>query len=535
MFLRRKNRRDSGKKLGLTTLLISLITLAVVMTSAILVLASYKTRKQSLIETTLNLNYANASRLSQTAEALFKSMHSSLEYSAAELTSPDKPSPDEVDTYLEWMRQSGSYFNSVAVVDENSVIRHLAPLSPGAVGKTFRTQQVQEAIAAKKAYISQPYITETTHRLIMFMSQPLFDAQGLYIGVVGGTIYLLEDNMFNMIFGNNEVDESGSYYYVVDSGGHLLYHPDKSRIGEDISNNEVVQQLMKGKSGEREIINKKGGNMLAGYAIVPSSGWGIVAVSPVSVMHKQLVSHLLRTLWYTLLPFAFLLIFVIVVARKLASPFVYLADLVSKIGKKPIIIPAERPHWNREADLLTKTVFSALSEMQKQTDRLTRHAMTDPLTGLTNRRSLELTMAEWIAAEVPFSLIVMDVDKFKFVNDTYGHLTGDEVLKHVAGIIVSSVRPGDVSCRYGGEEFVILLSRTQVEDAYVVAERIRRTLETSEAPTTLPITVSQGIAHYPAHGKDGETLMNQADQALYYAKNTGRNRTIIAGTQREGR
>ncbi|OBZ14667.1 diguanylate cyclase [Bacillus sp. FJAT-27264] len=521
------------QKIGLTALLIGLVTMVFVLTSAILLVASYQSEKESLTETTLNLNHANASRMSQTAESLFQSMLSTLDFSAHNLMSADGPTEDIFNRYLELMRQSSSYFNSIALVNENGMIRNVSPESLGTAGLLFTSKPVLEALAAKKTYISQPYITKNTAKMTMFISQPVFDSKGRYQGMLGGTVYLEEKNIFSMIFDNNERDETGSYYYIVDSKGQVLYHPDKTRIGEDISANKVVQELIKGHSGEQEVINTGGVKMLAGYANVPASGWGIVVVSPAEVIHKQIIGHMEKIFWYTLLPFILLLAVVIVVARRLASPFVYLANLISKVGKGKIEIPAARSHWNREADLLTKTLFTALKVMQKQTDQLTRHAMTDALTGLANRRALELVMEEWIAARTPFSLIVMDVDKFKFVNDTYGHLTGDEVLKRVSGILAASVRPGDICSRYGGEEFIILLADTRAEDAYIVAERFRQTLATSEAPTVLPITVSQGIAHYPTHAQSSDMLLRNADQALYYAKNTGRNKTIISGSESE--
>ncbi|MNC41937.1 putative diguanylate cyclase YdaM [compost metagenome] len=121
------------------------------------------------------------------------------------------------------------------------------------------------------------------------------------------------------------------------------------------------------------------------------------------------------------------------------------------------------------------------------------------------------------------------MDKFKFVNDTYGHLAGDEVLKRVAEILTASIRPGDICARYGGEEFVLLLPRTKPDHALTVAERIRKTLEKSEVPLPMKVTSSQGIAHYPTHGRTREELLGHADEALYAAKHNGRNRTVIFG------
>ncbi|WP_340033441.1 sensor domain-containing diguanylate cyclase [Paenibacillus sp. FSL E2-0202] len=525
--LRRADPRQS-KKLSLTSLLTGLVTLVVLLTSSILLIGSYESKKQSLMETTLHLNYYNADRMTKTMDSLFQSMRSSLEYSADTLSDDETSTPKQVDDNLELMRNSSNYFNSIAVLDADGLIRNVVPTSLGSVGNHITSKVGLEALALKKPYISSPYMTQTTKRLIVFMSQPIFSKNGTYRGILSGTFYLQENNILSMIFGDNNVDDSGSYYYIVDSSGHLLYHPDKQLIGKDVSNNKVVQKLMNGESGEQQVRNTRDVEMLAGYSSVPANGWGIVVVSPISVIHHQLMGHLRTILWYSLFPFIILLMGVILVARKLARPFVYLANLVSRMGKEKIELPEAKPQWSREADLLTKAVLLAVTDIQKQTDQLTQEATTDALTGLMNRRSLEYTMSQWMDSGQPFSLIVLDVDKFKLVNDTYGHLIGDEVLKHVAKVIVTSVRPDDVCYRYGGEEFIILLAHTRPEEAFIIAERVRRAMEQSRGPIETQVTISLGIAHYPFHTLEREGLLEKADQALYLAKSRGRNQTMVA-------
>ncbi|MBW4083114.1 sensor domain-containing diguanylate cyclase [Paenibacillus sp. S150] len=517
------------KKLSLTLLLIALVTLVVLLTSTILLTASYQSKKKSLIETTLNLNLSNAERMSRTVDSLFRSMRSSMVFSADKLSRLYEAQPEEVNDYLEVMRKSSTYFNSILLVGANGIIRNTSPVSLEMAGKPVESPWAAEALRLRGPYLSEPFTAPLTGRMIVFMSEPLYDGDKQYLGLLGGTVYLQNNNILNMIFGSsNDIDATGSYYYIVSSDGHLLFHPDKERINEDIGSNEVVQELMKGNSGQREAVNIKGIQMLAGYSSVPANGWGVVVVSPVSVIQKELWSQIRTTLAYTLIPFILLLLLAGLLAHQLAKPFVLLADLMNRVGKEKAELPVLEPHWNREADLLTKAVAIAWSDIQKQTDQLTQEAMTDVLTALPNRRSLEITMNQWIAAQVSFSVIVLDVDKFKFVNDTYGHLAGDEVLKQVAGILRASIRPGDVCCRYGGEEFVVLLPRTKAADAYAVAERIRIMLEASDAPLAMQVTSSQGIAHYPTHGNSLAELLEQADRAMYSAKDMGRNRTIIA-------
>ncbi|WP_310832749.1 sensor domain-containing diguanylate cyclase [Paenibacillus pedocola] len=519
----------SRMKLSLTLLLMALVTMVFLLTTTILLIGSYQSKKKSLIETTLNLNYANAERMSKTVDSLFRSMRSSLLFSADQIASMEASRPEDIDAYLDLMRHSSNYFNSIILVNENGSVLNNSPKTLGMVGKRIKSPQVLEALRLKNSYLSSPYTSSTTGRMLFFMSEPLYNKDKHYLGQLAGTVYLRDYNILNMIFGNNNIDESGSYYYIVSAEGHVLFHPDVRQLNKDISSNEVVQRLKRGESGKMQALNTKGVSMLAGYSAVPANDWGVAVVSPVHVIQEQLLAHLRKILAYTVIPFVILLLSVFVLAHRLAKPFVVLADLVNRIGKENVELPELKPHWNREVDLLTKAVVMAWTDIQKQTDQLTQDAMTDLLTGLTNRRALDISINQWIAARVPFSVIVLDVDKFKFVNDTYGHLAGDEVLKSVAEILTASIRPGDICARYGGEEFVLLLPRTKPDHAYTVAERIRKTLEKSEVPLPIKVTSSQGIAHYPTHGRTREELLGHADEALYSAKHTGRNRTVIAG------
>jgi len=151
----------------------------------------------------------------------------------------------------------------------------------------------------------------------------------------------------------------------------------------------------------------------------------------------------------------------------------------------------------------------------------------DPLTGVANRRALEKHLSKTINKEEPVSLVMLDIDHFKKVNDTYGHLVGDEVLRHVAGTVQKAIRPGDFLARYGGEEFTIILC-AGMDSAALVAERVRQAIESSRAVTSagpVKITSSLGVAEY-RRGETGKSLKERADAALYKAKQSGRNRVV---------
>ncbi len=170
----------------------------------------------------------------------------------------------------------------------------------------------------------------------------------------------------------------------------------------------------------------------------------------------------------------------------------------------------------------------------KQTIEL---AVTDPLTGLNNRRYLDshlnVLFNRSMARGRPLSVLITDIDRFKQVNDTYGHDGGDQILKEFANRVRSTVRGADLACRYGGEEFVVVMPDTSPEVAAAVAERLRAAIESTpfllkSSGETLNITASFGISSRIASVITPDQLMKQADLALYQAKNTGRNRVVAS-------
>jgi len=175
-----------------------------------------------------------------------------------------------------------------------------------------------------------------------------------------------------------------------------------------------------------------------------------------------------------------------------------------------------------------------LIEIGALQSQLREQAIRDVLTNLFNRRYLEETLERELARATresyPLCVIMMDLDYFKDVNDTYGHEAGDVVLKTIAETVTRQSRHGDFVCRYGGEEFVLVMPNIGIEKARERAEALHQIIGELNIPYgrfNLTITISMGIAWYPAHGKTKDELMRAADMAMYVAKNTGRNRVII--------
>lgn len=161
-------------------------------------------------------------------------------------------------------------------------------------------------------------------------------------------------------------------------------------------------------------------------------------------------------------------------------------------------------------------------------------AVTDALTGLNNRHylmgQLDAQFERCASSGEPLSLLMLDIDLFKQVNDTHGHLMGDEVLREIAVRLAASVRAMDLPCRYGGEEFVVVMPATRIVDAARVAERIRNAIasepfDLGDGPVS--VSVSVGVSASRGEGDRPESLLRRADEALYEAKATGRNRVVV--------
>ena len=194
----------------------------------------------------------------------------------------------------------------------------------------------------------------------------------------------------------------------------------------------------------------------------------------------------------------------------------------------------------KQTDLALRAANEQLSrqldEIQKLQVALREQAIRDPLTGLYNRRYLYETLGQEFARarreEQPVSIIMLDFDHFKNLNDQYGHAAGDAILQGLAGVLLCSTRKGDTVCRYGGEEILIAMPNTSLEQAQQRARDLLQDISQVKTPFEgqwLSITVSIGIAAFPQHGETIDVVIRAADHALYRAKESGRNRVTVYG------
>lgn len=205
-----------------------------------------------------------------------------------------------------------------------------------------------------------------------------------------------------------------------------------------------------------------------------------------------------------------------------------LGALVLDSAEENAFDPEEVHAMQAVADVCATAIQNA-----RHFERARNLANVDGLTGIYNRRYFEQRILEELERSVRYNgsmaLLMIDIDHFKKLNDEFGHLLGDEVLRQVSNIFTQNLRKNDVVCRYGGEEFAILVPETPGTRATAVADKLRRIIETWNFPgVPRPVTISVGVAEFPTDGRSRDELMKAADDALYLAKQRGRNRVVAA-------
>jgi two-component system, cell cycle response regulator len=189
-----------------------------------------------------------------------------------------------------------------------------------------------------------------------------------------------------------------------------------------------------------------------------------------------------------------------------------------------------------ELELLANAINWMADNLEKSQKALIELATMDGLTGIFNRREFNRRLTIEIERSrregYPVSLLMVDIDHFKKLNDTYGHQSGDDALRHISALIKTEVRPGDLPARYGGEEFIVILPYANSDDAFVVAERLRNLIAAREIAIQdyqkVRVTASLGCATFPVDAQTEQSLIAMADAALYRAKEGGRDQVCLA-------
>lgn len=512
-------------KISLKHLLLGIASLSITLTLASSLYAGYRVDQQTLVNTTLETNYAYAQKLAKMTEDYLIRTKRILAYSAKDL-SPDLAEIDRqhLNNEAERLLVQGESLSSVLITDHRGIIQGTSSEIRTLIGKPLLDEAGTETLTTGKPSISKPYLTQT-EKLVVFIASPITDSTGNVIGLIGGSIYLKEKNVLNDLLGQHFYKD-GSYVYVVDEDGMLLYHLKRERVGEIVTKNPAIEELKKGRSGSMRLLNSRNQDMLAGYASIPLTQWGVVTQRPTEIAlasSKEMVKEMIvKSLPFLLLSALIILYF----AYKIAKPLEKLASYASDQLERDRHAPLDSGAWYHEAIQLDRALSESFRGFQDRVEHFTKESSTDPLTGLLNRRALNEQARLFIENKVPFTLAILDIDRFKRVNDLYGHTRGDEVLKELAIKLKERVKNKGICYRYGGEEFVILFPHLQIEQASVCVNEIRMEVSNEISAIGEPITFSAGIANIPEHTEHFIRLLELADECLYHAKDTGRNKVV---------
>jgi len=307
-------------------------------------------------------------------------------------------------------------------------------------------------------------------------------------------------------------------------------------------------QILKNRGGttgavESSFVTVDGRKHLAGVAFLPAIGWFEITLLDLNTLLPSsylwpLVAVFLLSLIITLI------LFHLIIRSRILKPIISLESAVQKVQGGSFSLPQlDKPdnelgrlasHFEKMTDTLKHSTRELEQKVEQRTDELNRLARIDALTGLKNRRGLDEALAEEIQRaqrqDTGFGLIWLDIDHFKSINDELGHQAGDEILCRVALWLKAGVRPYDHPGRWGGDEFVVVLSHCDRDTLHQIASRIRETIERDSIRTGTPVTVSVG-GYFCQPGDDVDTILRQADQALYRVKQQGRNRVLIVDGQ----
>lgn len=512
-------------RINLRGLVLALTVLSAVAATANALYASYRLQREQLIANTLEANRVYAAKLAESAGNFLKAAQRQLTYSARQLAGHMGEPALLAAEVLRVQGQSES-FNSVGVVGADGLLLATTESFRGFIGTRVDSPGSRVALQSRHAEISKPYVS-IAGNLLINLSQPIFAADGRFLGYVSGTLHLRKESALEDLLGRHPYTD-GSYLYVVDGDGRLIYHVDPDRIGELVTGNPVIDAVVEGQAGARRLVNSRGVDMLAGYAPVPSSGWGVVAQRPTTATLTPLDGLLWALLGYAA-PLA--VVFLLAIwwcARQISLP---LSQLATNVEHHDVAVAMQRVKsvkaWYFEAERLKRAVIWSFTSLQEKIGKLNQASITDPLTGLRNRRGTQDAVDHLQDSGTAFSVVALDIDHFKRVNDTYGHTVGDKVIQDVAQLMRDGSRPGDILCRNGGEEFLILLPGVTPSDAMIVAERLRQRIAERDSHLVGGVTVSAGVAQWPTSGPEVTQAFHAADAALYSAKQQGRNRVVL--------
>jgi diguanylate cyclase (GGDEF)-like protein len=426
--------------------------------------------------------------------------------------------------YLNSVRDRFVDYDELLVLDPHG---HVIASSNNQLRALVLPSDWQAQMRGDNLMLGAPYWDSTAGRPEMLVGVPIRLANGRFLGAITAKVNL------------RSVADTLQRFSPGDAGQVYVMSEDGRLIVSSRGSSAAVMQLRYTPNDARWLLAREGraiqfgsvtGDRVVGSVRrIPGLNWVVVTEIPTSEAFRQVAR--LRNV--TLLIVAALLAAVgalgYFLGLLIVRPLSRLSQGAAKVAAGDLDV--DLPVTGGEVGYLTGVFNNMVARLREGRQELERLSATDPLTGLFNRRR----MMEALDNEVrrsrrlkhTFAVIMADVDHFKRYNDAHGHPAGDAVLRRVAEILREATRDVDLVARYGGEEFFVLMPETEGEGAADVADRVREHLAADKLSGGA-VTLSFGVAEFPAHGDAGETLIAIADAALYEAKREGRDRVVVA-------
>lgn len=511
------------RKVHLRLLLTSLTAGGIIVTCLLMMGAIFLFQKKNIEESLIENNIAYAQKLADTTDRYLRTAQQELAWSASQIKTLD----DVI--YLshesDRLRLQSGFFNTVVVVNRDAVIAATSPESIKLVGVKLKSVASRQSIDTKKPFISSPF-TSATGNYVIFISQPIFTPEGNYIGYIGGTIYLKKQSMLSDILSQHFLNRE-AVVSIVSNEGLIIFSHDQSKTGEKMVLPASLQKRLADTQNGRFITENDGHKLLIGYANLRTTGWNVFMAGTSETVNAILLHSVRNILWFIIGILAMTTGIMVLLAGRIALPLEKLAEMVREGGSNATAESVRGVKaWYYEADCLTEAVRDHRKAVSGHMAAISDEAMTDPLTGVYNRRGFTV-MADRLINTSEHCVIAIDIDHFKNINDTFGHDAGDDALVSLASLLRQACRPTDIVSRFGGEEFIVLLTHTGLADGTMTAERIRLTVSTSHFPGAGKMTISAGVAVFIGNESAREEGLSRADEALYQAKRAGRNRVSV--------
>ena len=386
------------------------------------------------------------------------------------------------------------------------------------------------------------------------VAAPVRDETGRVIGVVGAHLsWTWAEERRRTVVGSQSLYGDKSLW-ILSGDGTMLLGPN---IGSKPFPDERIRAMRQAKAGAFEDLSGSEA-MLTGFAVAggyrdyPGLNWIVISRQPDSVAFAATKGSVWTILGLGIGIALIGLVCARFIARGVARPLQTIIEAADKIGRDPTISQVPRVSGSaeivrlsaalrsllRRAGAAEQQVIEASSQHEKDKLALRQLAETDPLSGLLNRRGFSLLADEAFGLHRrhghSLAVLLLDIDFFKAVNDTYGHAAGDVVIQTIGTALNGALRATDRIARFGGEEFIVLLHEVDENGIITVAQNLRRAVEALVIPyqdRTLSVTVSVGGALAGPNDRDIQDVIERADDALYRAKAAGRNRVIVDGLQ----